>query len=259
MPGLNDPYAAFYSGGMLAPDRVGNTLVPAQIYSQPTSVSDMYKGIYADVPATPSSVYDVGYDPNYPVSGGFLPNTWATGGAAPQTRVAASGSTSVPHANGTVAFDKGQDQLPAGNLLAFGMPAGPKMNAGAAAIEKAAPRNVADMYGSAFTGGWGSNGFLSFEPAQVGAGAPTGWTEWERGGTGRTPARPGMVTGPRPASVPPPPPQPGVADMFHAVTSNDPLQIAVRAAQAEGQTYDRSRDPSFNPNGGAHGGSLAGF
>ncbi len=39
----------------------------------------------------------------------------------------------------------------------------------------------------------------------------------------------------------------------------DPLQLAVRQAQSAGETYDRSRDPSFNPNGGAHGGSLAGF
>jgi hypothetical protein len=50
---------------------------------------------------------------------------------------------------------------------------------------------------------------------------------------------------PSPVAAPPPMP--------------DPLQMAVIAAQRNGETYDRSRDPSFNPNGGAHGGSLAGF
>ncbi len=39
----------------------------------------------------------------------------------------------------------------------------------------------------------------------------------------------------------------------------DKLQQLVLAAQRNGETYDRSRDPSFNPNGGANGGSLAGF
>lgn len=38
---------------------------------------------------------------------------------------------------------------------------------------------------------------------------------------------------------------------------SDPLQQKVLAAQQQGQTYDRSRDPSFNPNGGANGGSYS--
>jgi hypothetical protein len=41
------------------------------------------------------------------------------------------------------------------------------------------------------------------------------------------------------------------------VQNVDPLQAAVEAARQQGETYDRSRDLGFNPNGGANGGSYS--
>lgn len=242
---MADAFSEFYSGGMLAPNRVNGTLVPAQIYSGPTSVSEMYKGIYADAPSAPpaiSQLYDVANDPSLPVSGGFKSGTWAN----PQTATQAI-DAAVPHASGTVNDNKLAYRL-SGDATLY--PKNPFQTSAPAQQS----RNISDLFAGLGLAG-GALGGLNFGGAPNTIGAPdlTGVDPWSGARIGSAPARrPGLTTAA-------PAPAPSVSSLFGGVSPNDPLQIAVRAAQAEGQTYDRSRDSSFNPNGGAHGGSLAGF
>lgn len=117
MPGLNDPYAEFYSGSMLSPDRVGNTLVQSHIYGGPTSVNEMYKGIYSDVPKTPStnipSLYDVaGPGPDYGALTGMLVDPiYGNGSSVADNGALQAIGRATPHASGTLIDDKSTARL----------------------------------------------------------------------------------------------------------------------------------------------------
>lgn len=74
---------------------------------------------------------------------------------------------------------------------------------GVKAIDAAAPVNITVPLGqrptgSAFKGGWGSNGFMTFEPAATGDGP--GWSDRERFLSPPT-SRPGLVTGAAPKTA----------------------------------------------------------
>lgn len=127
------------------------------------------------------------------------------------------------------------------------------------------------MMGSAWNGGWGSDAlgrFLAGPHGEVDYTVANPGMEGIRGPVTAGSIRAQTVArrlipyaGQVPINVtvpvaPTPVPRPVVG---YSPLPSDPLQAAVIQAQRDGQVYDRSRDPSFNPNGGAHGGSLAGF
>lgn len=212
---MADAFSEFYSGGMLAPNRVNGTLVPAQIYSGPTSVSEMYKGIYADAPPAISQLYDVGYDPRYPVSGGFLPNTWAN--PAPKSETATQAiEAAVPHANGSV--DNNKMAYRAGEGGGSYLPAfGPYMTGHAVQQAPQAPRNIADLFGGLGVAGKALFGFG--DPGQ------TDWSIANQGGDGingdvRAPYK-GSPNVYHPAAAPAPAPAPSIPSLF-APPSNQP-------------------------------------
>lgn len=186
-----------------------------------------------------------------------------------KVRVASTAVPSVPGPRGSVALNKDQSRLDPGTALAFaGQPTVPP---GIAAINAAAPmapfipplprirpQLPGDMQWSStvpqlFAGGDPWAGKRIGPPPVV-----PGMTMGMRGGAPAVPQqRPGGLLGFLFGGAPqvPSAPQAPVA-----APRLDPLQAAVLAAQAQGQTYDRSTDPSFNPNSGwGKGNSLAGF
>lgn len=125
---------------------------------------------------------------------------------------------------------------------------------GVKAIDAAAPVNITVPLGqrptgSAFTGGWGANGILKFEPAVTGIGP--GWTEQEQF-ISPAPSVPGLVTGPRPsgsrvaavmqqrAATPAPAPVTTISPEVHA---------ALMAQQTDGYRTDQNGQTVIAMNG----------
>lgn len=172
MPGLNDPFAEFYSGPMLAPNRVGGKLVQAPIYSGPTSISDMYKGIYADVPQKPSAFNPVGPGPDWGALTGMTADPIYS---APATRTAETQVPGLP-ANGA-GYGAGTTKGASVRLMpslsyadAFGQVYGAQPRSGSSAlgaIDKET-QNLASMFsapGSAFmVNGWGHQAYPMGDP-----------------------------------------------------------------------------------------------
>lgn len=158
-----------------------------------------------------SQLYDVANDPRFPVSGGFLPGTWATKGETALQAIDAE----IPHSPGTTTDAK------------FGYRATPEMQqpypVNPFPTKPATPtKNISDLFGSAFTGGWGSNGLLDFSgPANGFTGVPGEGDPWAGSrGNSRSAGQPGLVTGSGvygPSSVPTPATH-GIADLFGFLT-----------------------------------------
>lgn len=230
------------------------TLRQAPQMSGPTSVGQIYGGMYASQP-TSGSVSLAKADPvgSLHASGGwnqfddqFNQPTAVVSKPKGTLKVAAS-SSGIPGPSGYTNLYKDQARLQPGTALAFAGNNG--VSPPVAAINAAL-----NPFAGARAGGHLSIGGLIFEPAVTGAGP--GWSTADRH-LSPTAGRPGLVTGPRPVNMPmmaatAAPVVAAPAQPVHGYTTYaDPLQQAVATAQQNGEVYDRSRDPSFNPNIGS--------
>lgn len=247
------------------------TLAPAPQYSGITSLADVYGGVLpSNTGATGTA--SLRYDPpgDLAASGGWnqFDDQFNSPAALSPNRGAVRVGAATPVVrgpNGSISLNKDQSRLDPGTALAFAGDTTPRSPA-LAAIQRATvapPRSLTNALN--FIGMVAPDSFLSGDPGMV---------DWSVANPGMAGIR-GPVSAGRgqPAKAPTEQPKSrSLLDMLMGmggpsislpslppVTSADPLQKAVMAAQQQGQVYDRSRDPSFNPNGGAHGGSLAGF
>jgi hypothetical protein len=144
---MADAFSEFYSGSMLAPNRVpGVGLVQAPIYSPPTSPAEMYAGMYGPKPIQPAS---------------------ASLTSRPVKLVAIDATTGnpvrIPGPSGSVDFNKDLSRMVAGTGLAF---AGDQGQApGVAAINAATAPRMSMRSGSFFANG--AFPFLGGDPGQT--------------------------------------------------------------------------------------------
>jgi len=190
MAGLSE----FYSGPMLAPNRVGNTLVPAQIYSAPESVQQMYAG----TPYAPAGSVNLGGAYTAAPTNGTaslishtvttVPIDAATGNPA-VTAINAE----VPHAN-TLGNDAARPNMRLTQENPQAAYANPPANYGA--VQQ--PQTLTDLFkGLGMTGSALTSDGMVWQPATNQPGP--GFTEKDR----ITPLAPtpGLVTGAPPSAL----------------------------------------------------------
>lgn len=183
-------------------------------------------------------LYDVANDPSMPVSGGFQSGTWANP-LKPQLKDA--GIPNTPY----MAYVTGKDEsrLPSET---------PAQKAIDIVVRGGAPDAL--RLGQALTGGaWSGMHPVDSMGLPVDSDIPTNSPRYVPRTTGLASIGQPRVTAPayhqaltaaaQKYGVP--------AQTIHQqlMQPSDPLQQKVLAAQQQGEVYDRSKDPSFNPNG----------
>lgn len=141
------------------------SLAPAPQMSPPTSLADIYGGMYAPAGTSgstaltshPVKLVAIGRDGN-PVTSGSASLRPSTGDL-----VASSTATGIPHANGTILLDKDQSRLDPGTGLAFAGGRAPSL--AEAAIDAATTKRPSMRSGRFFANG--ALPFLTGDPGEV--------------------------------------------------------------------------------------------